>query len=271
MADLAMWIALEFERKKNVPQNKAEGEKWARDLFKIWRDAGVTELFPCMRTHDNAVGWQSDIEVNDFGWDVMGTFLNEGAKHGIRIEPWVCMWGDGQNTHPEWQAVGTVGRTRSKVALWMCPGRPEVHDYFLGLFNELMDRYDVSGIHLDYARYHHEPCCCEFHKSEFQRQTGFAFSDLTKSQAKAAWEDFSADCITDFVREMAKEVFSMVCGLPNLVVKLAGNLPKLLGQYKMTCNAPALNRKGRHLHFAEVNPFCWWFYGNNCRQINCLP
>jgi uncharacterized lipoprotein YddW (UPF0748 family) len=73
--------------------------------------------------------------------------------------------------------------------------RPEVRDYLTALCGEIMDNYDVDGIHLDYIRYHfklptpiaksreaHNPAPAEAANMPVLKQSGrFSFDDQTLS------------------------------------------------------------------------------------------
>ena len=38
--------------------------------------------------------------------------------------------------------------------LYLSPGHPNVNKYLIRVFKELVQNYDIDGLHLDYVRYH---------------------------------------------------------------------------------------------------------------------
>jgi len=54
------------------------------------------------------------------------------------------------NTHPEWVRKYYED---DKVSYWLDPGLPEVRKYLTDLILELVQNYDIDGIHLDFMRY----------------------------------------------------------------------------------------------------------------------
>ncbi len=204
MQTRAMWVGSIGSRWDLA--DEAKGRKQIREFMKVLAEAGTNMLYPQFRDHDNRVGWLSDLEENWVGWDVFGAFLEEGERYNIKVEPWFCLWGDGQELHPEWHARTRDSRTRSKTTSWMCPARPESHEYFLKLCTEVLDRYDVHGIHLDYIRYMHEPCYCDFHVQDFHAKTGLDIYDILRPENKTIWDQYNCDTITRFVEEVSKEV-----------------------------------------------------------------
>jgi hypothetical protein len=54
------------------------------------------------------------------------------------------------NKHPDWIMEYSA---EGKKSLWLNPGLPEVREYLINLILELVENYDVDGIHLDFFRY----------------------------------------------------------------------------------------------------------------------
>lgn len=88
------------------------------------------------------------------GYDPLGFFIAEGKKRGIGIHAWLNPYRGGANIsnprvsnhisrrYPQYAyKVGTV--------LWMDPGAPQVQDHILTVVRDLLQRYDLAGIHYD--------------------------------------------------------------------------------------------------------------------------
>lgn len=122
---------------------------------KAWYDSDVVErAYPCAEMTD--AGWRRMGERLKDG-DAMAIALAEGHAVGLRVFPDVGM--DIAYTN----VPGVAERTPLQHADWFWHGtpssrlldyrRPEVRDYVLSIVTELMTKYDVDGINLDFARF----------------------------------------------------------------------------------------------------------------------
>lgn len=111
--------------------------------------------------------WAEQFGGTDPGWDPLQTAIDEAHARGIALHAWVNVYPGWRGTtppadarqlwnrHRDWFMVdpeGTVQRLNSHY-VWLSPTHPEVPGYLQGLFLELLARYKVDGIHLDYFRY----------------------------------------------------------------------------------------------------------------------
>jgi len=103
-------------------------------------------------------------------------FLDEAHRRNIRVSAWVNMyyfWGYGpvssNRMHPIVSKPGwfVVDRNLRSIldysidelkdlgseGYYLSPANPEVQDYLIRVLEELIDKYDFDGIHLDYIRY----------------------------------------------------------------------------------------------------------------------
>ena len=87
-----------------------------------------------------------------------------GGKQYIEVHAWIVpyrVWADSQGTppsnhvlseHPEWRGQTDTGDT-SDGNQYLDPGVPAVTDYLVEVVTEIVQNYDVDGIHFDYFRY----------------------------------------------------------------------------------------------------------------------
>ncbi len=84
-----------------------------------------------------------------------------GGKQSIDVDAWIVpyrVWvGAGAKPaghvlleHPEWEGEQYDG---TKTGEYLDPGHPEVQDYIVDVILEIVQNYDVDGIHWDYFRY----------------------------------------------------------------------------------------------------------------------
>ncbi|MEJ5306456.1 MAG: family 10 glycosylhydrolase [Ignavibacteria bacterium] len=97
-------------------------------------------------------------------FDPLDFIIQEAHKRNLEIHAWLNMLnvksGDAPLTftdplhiallHPEWIKKYNEGNSAS---YWLDPGFPEVRDYLKNLCVEIVENYNIDGIHLDYIRY----------------------------------------------------------------------------------------------------------------------
>ena len=121
--------------------------------------------------------WSPEFNFRDPGFDPLAIAVEEAHQHGLRIEAWVNVlpgWRGEQpppvrqqlwNAHPDWflrDADGhrqplTIVDPKTKLAdsfyVILNPCLPEVRQHIVRVIEEIVSRYDVDGVHLDYVRY----------------------------------------------------------------------------------------------------------------------
>ncbi len=106
----------------------------------------------------------------DPGWDPLALALSEGAERGIDVHAWINAipaWMGASPppestprhkvlSNPEWLMVDSSGR-RQQVGdsgyIAFSPGIPEVVDHIAAVVTDIVEKYPVAGVHLDYIRY----------------------------------------------------------------------------------------------------------------------
>jgi uncharacterized lipoprotein YddW (UPF0748 family) len=110
-------------------------------------------------------------------YDPLGYVLKRGHGAGLQIHAWLnCLYvwpypppyplaeQHVVNSHPEWLVADDEGRSliqytaaervrESSEGLYLDPANPFVRDYFVQVCREVVEGYDVDGIHLDFIRY----------------------------------------------------------------------------------------------------------------------
>lgn len=93
------------------------------------------------------------------GYDPLAFAVEECHKRGMQLHAWLVTLPLGKTDH-----VRRLGKralpakerslcTRYKGSWYMEPGNPATADYITSLVKEIVQGYDVDGIHLDYVRY----------------------------------------------------------------------------------------------------------------------
>jgi len=116
-------------------------------------------------------------ELADSSFDPLDYVLKVGHENDIQIHAWMNMyilWSsenppNNKNhlyyTHPEWIDDGELYKKSNdythtnfeklnlKKGLYLSPYHKEVTPYLLNVLSEVLEKYDIDGLHLDYIRY----------------------------------------------------------------------------------------------------------------------
>ncbi len=170
--------------------------------------------------------WRSDAFHEETGFytepaakerDILQEAIAEAKKNGLMIEAWLeygfVAWWSGYNLagfpkgplfarHPEWLAKNSKGSDQFPSGhvgtfYWLNHNHPDVHQFLIGLCQEMALKYEITGIELDRIRY---PCLdcgydeytVELYKQEHNGQ--LPPSDPANTQ----WKRWRANKLTAF-------------------------------------------------------------------------
>ena len=197
-----------------LPSTQEEVRRIAQRLA----EAGFDLLIPCVKQVTGIADFQSKVASvrSEFAtWDPLLVLAEEANRLGLAVHAWSCIFPEGEHSrllgqHPEYAAkTGPEAKPWAEDFRWACPNRPEVQDYEAAIYQELLDRYPIAGVHLDYIRFSQGFCFCEYCQDDYRRVTG---GDLTKlgffhwnpaqAQDMDAWIEWRCGVITRFVRRI---------------------------------------------------------------------
>ncbi|HJN18271.1 MAG TPA: family 10 glycosylhydrolase, partial [Armatimonadota bacterium] len=112
----------------------------------------------------------------DEGFDPLGYMVDECHERGIEVHAWYVNGSSGSPKsgglfaeHPDWRMVNAAGSAK----WWYDLGKAEVRAFQSDLMIDVLERYDVDGIHFDYIRHSsRETCYCDPCVSQFREQHG---------------------------------------------------------------------------------------------------
>lgn len=160
------------------------------------------------------------------GFDVLQAYIDEGKKAGIEIHAWVENFfvgvsgqiGPVKSLKPEWSMISRQGHDYQYVPMYninyyfLNPVNPEVRDFVSGIYKELLQKYDVDGLHLDYIRY---PDSGDFSndfgydpytRDLFKQQHGVDPIEIYPgNELWDEWVDFRKNTINEFVYRISNE------------------------------------------------------------------
>ncbi len=133
------------------------------------------------------------------------------------------------HAQPEWAAVDRDGRSmrdysmqdRKKLnieGVYIAPGNPQVRDHLRAVIGEILENYDVDGIHLDYVRYPGGNYSFDrMARNRFERKAGVDPFELINNRIKMKntesflakvdeWNIWRANQVTRLVRALYYDV-----------------------------------------------------------------
>lgn len=141
------------------------------------------------------------------GFDPYGDLCREAKAKDIEVHAWFCLFIENKDhpteiirSHPEYLVVNRYGKsnleqpTWSTVkeeysTYWVCPSSLGYRAFLSDLMSEVIKKYDVDGIHLDYVRYPEEVkgryyCYCPNCSKRFREEYGYELpaNDVIKNR-----------------------------------------------------------------------------------------
>ena len=173
---------------------------------------------------------------NEF--DPLGYAVTLGHALGIEVHVWVnsyILWSSKKapedtkhlyHTHKEWTEADRNLKMDSSIKLsephspqwegiYLSPIHPEVNPYLTSVYSEIINKYDIDGIHLDYIRFQDEMYGWNRNgMREFEKIYDYSPRDITrgiikpelKDSIEIAWIKFRQDAVTELVRNVYSEM-----------------------------------------------------------------
>jgi len=195
------------------PDKAAAVEKMCLTLDE-YAQAGINTVIMCVKNTSGHVYYASEIGVRDkaWDWDFFGVFVAEAKKRKMEVHPWFCVFPEsailGQvREHPEW----LIANPKRELVGAVNPALPAVRAYEISLMLEVVKKYDVGWVHLDYIRYPCEPTEPYFSFDPetlrlFKNDTGIDMAAVkARDSGNMAWNEWlrwNTDRVTVFVREL---------------------------------------------------------------------
>jgi uncharacterized lipoprotein YddW (UPF0748 family) len=176
--------------------------------------AGINTLIMLVKDTSGLVYYASGtgVPAPAWNWDFFEAFLAEARKRKMVVHPWFCVFPEAGllgrvRQHPEWLIRSAKGEMVGAVN----PALPDVRAYEIGLMLEVVEKYGVDWVHLDYIRYPCEPTEPFFSFDPetlrlFREDTGIDMAAVkardTGNPAWNVWLRWNTDRVTVFVREL---------------------------------------------------------------------
>jgi uncharacterized lipoprotein YddW (UPF0748 family) len=172
--------------------------------------------------------------IQNKSFDPLAYLIPKAKENGIKVHAWVntyLLWSSRVKpvqknhlfyTNMEWldqNKRGEInishelkklnGGKNGNEGLYLSPNHPKVNPYLISVFKELIENYELDGLHLDYIRYHDS----EYGQNpgaiaQYRKENGLKVLQLSTSApdpmtaAKAGqWSDSRRKAVTELVRE----------------------------------------------------------------------
>lgn len=154
--------------------------KTADDVAKIMEDcsqAGFNVVVFQVRGNATAFypskiePWAEQFDFKSPGFDPLAVACNEAHERGLELHAWVNVipaWRGTKppscpdqlyNKRPEWFWYDQQGNRQPLTTFYVSlnPCLPEVREYTVDVFHEIVANYPIDGLHMDYIRFPSEP------------------------------------------------------------------------------------------------------------------
>lgn len=190
---------------------------WERSIKEL-AAAGINMILPNIAwagvAHYNSKVLPQSNKFKQYG-DQIAQCVEAAHKHNMEVHVWKITWNLEGAPKEFAEKMQKEGRTqvsdKGETINWLCPSHPENVKLELNTIIEIVQNYDVDGIHLDYIRYPGSRACfCQECKKRFTLATrqvikDFPASVLPKSgEHGQAYIDWRAQQITRLVRLIHK-------------------------------------------------------------------
>ena len=190
---------------------------WGKTI-RILARSGVTAVFPNMlwagAAHFSSKYVNRIDKSKPFG-DQMAQCVKAAHAAGLKIHVWKVCWNLAMASNEFKERARKQGRLqknkRNETQNWLCPSDPANIALELNTILEVLRRYDVDGIHLDYIRYpDNDSCYCAGCRKRFEKWTGHPVAnwpmDIASGRQSKNYKRWRKTQITSFVRTVRREM-----------------------------------------------------------------
>ncbi|MEM7581003.1 MAG: family 10 glycosylhydrolase [Cyanobacteria bacterium P01_A01_bin.80] len=169
------------------------------------------------------------------GWDPLASAVKLAKDRGIELHAWVWVFAAGNQRHnkilnidpkypgpvlasnPNWVGYDNRGKTipPRQDKPFFDPANPQLRQYLLSLYEEIITKYDVDGLHLDYIRYpFQDPKANRTYgygiaaRQQFQQKWGIDPTKIPSNnyQLREKWTAFRTQKVDSFVAEVSQKL-----------------------------------------------------------------
>lgn len=143
------------------------------------------------------------------------TQLVEAARnYGFKVHPRKILWWD-RNAPQDWlDTMSAEGRLQKSIqgeeSHWLCPSHPDNRALEINSYLEMVQNYDIDGIHMDYIRYENRHYCyCDGCRERFEKEYDLTVQnwphDCYSGPLQETYREWRINIITSLVQTIAEE------------------------------------------------------------------
>jgi uncharacterized lipoprotein YddW (UPF0748 family) len=173
----------------------------------IWQCRGQADAY----YRSSLEPWGELIGGKDPGFDPLELAVKEAHAKGLKIHAWINampVWrGKAKPSpesiagkHPDWVVVGKDGKPQAPNDHYLCanPAKDEWVRHVCAVAADIVSRYDVDGLHLDYIRYLEGDWSYD--------ETTLSKFGAKPDEKKEEWTEFRRGLVTEAVRRIRESV-----------------------------------------------------------------
>ncbi|NDJ22543.1 family 10 glycosylhydrolase [Nostoc sp. B(2019)] len=217
---------------------RAGSEKGLAKIFDRLAQAGINTVFfetvnASYTIYPSQVAPQQNPLIR--GWDPLAAAVKLAHKRDMELHAWVWAFAAGNQrhneitnvssnypgpvlaAHPDWANYDNLGNMIpvNQTKPFFDPANPELRQYLLKLYEEIVTRYDVDGLQLDYIRYpFQDPFAGRYYgygkaaRAQFQQLTGVDPLNISPSQPDLwqKWTTFRTQQVDSFVAQVSQQL-----------------------------------------------------------------
>ena len=150
------WMTYSELRVTPKLKNKTDYEKYIEDYFINMKEIGITDCFVQVRPFADAM-YESEIfpvseyAVNAEGFDVLSVVISVAKRYDIDVHAWVNPYriSASELTATGWDKDYKDSIMYLPTGVYFNPADTEVQKLILSGVQELLENYDIKGIHID--------------------------------------------------------------------------------------------------------------------------
>jgi len=215
---------------------KAGNEAELAKIFDRLAQAGINTVFletinASYPIYPSQIAPQQNPLIHD--WDPLASAVKLAHARGMELHAWVWVFAAGNSRHneiinvshdylgpvlaanPDWANYDNKGNIIpiGQTKPFLDPANPQVREYLLKLYEEIVTKYQVDGLHLDYIRYpFQDPLLGRTYgygkaaREKFQEETGIDPINISPMQRPIwqKWTAFRTAQIDSFVAEVSQ-------------------------------------------------------------------
>lgn len=212
-----------------------------RKVINKLNDYGFNVIFPEVIYKGTSISsklsyFPQDKEFANWKEDPFDVIIEEAHKLGMEVHAWCWVFAVAHgNTvsplmekYPQWLEKSKYGTifTPNQTA-WFSHANPEARNYLMNGIIEVIEKYKVDGVNLDYIRYDSDEMGFdEYTVKEFTSETGINPYNIEKyTQSEVLWQLWREEKVNSFVKEFYEKAKTIN---PELIVS-ADVFPSISG------------------------------------------